>query len=328
MAFENIKTAQKDVVQLLENSFKKGRLSHAYLFEGDKGAKQFETALYFAQMLLCTNDADKPCLACHNCKRVMHYTHPNVYIVEPIKNTIRKHQIADLQTEFSKTAIEAGYKIYIIKDIDQIQVSAANALLKFLEEPHKDIIGILTTTNRSAILPTILSRSQIVSFATLSSGAIEQELMVNGYPKKISRILSHLSGSVSEAEALLADEGFEEVIDVIPELYDSMVQSDQSALLTFNERADFILFDKKLSKLFMACMLLFQKDIIHYLDGDMMHLVFEESLDTISSLARVKTKKRRIDELERMLALESRLDRYINERLAYDNLMYELERSE
>lgn len=328
MAFENIKSAQKNVVQLLENSYKKGRLSHAYLFEGDKGAKQYETALYFAQMLLCTNADNKPCLTCRNCKRVVHHTHPNVYSVEPIKNTIRKHQIADLQREFSKTAVEDGYKIYIIKDIDQIQVSAANALLKFLEEPHKDIIGILTTSNRSAILPTILSRSQIVSFASLSAGAIEQELMVNGYPKKVSRILSHLAASVTEAEALLTDEGFEEIIDLVPEVYESMVHTDQSALLTFNERGDFILFDKALSKLFMACMLLFQKDIIHYLDGDMMHLVFEESLDTISALARVKTKKRRIAELEHMLALESRLDRYINERLAYDNLMYELERSE
>ena len=328
MAFENIRTSQASVVQLLENSFKKERLSHAYLFEGDKGAKQFETAMYFAQMLLCTNENQKPCLTCNNCKRVLHRTHPNVYIVEPIKSTIRKHQIADLQSEFSKTAIEPGYKIYIIKDIDQIQVAAANALLKFLEEPHPNIIGILTTTNMSALLPTIISRAQIVSFSSLSSGVIERELIDAGHPKRMAKILSHLAGSLNEAEELLTIDGFDEIVDIVPEIYEAMVDESKSSVLEFNEKGGFILFDKGLSKLFMACMILFQKDIIHYMDGDTVHLVFEQELDILSRNGLLKTKKRRIEELEHMLAVESRLDRYINERLAYDNLMYELERSE
>ena len=74
MAFDKIKESQPKVVQLLENSLKKDRLSHAYLFEGEKGTRKFETALYFAQMLLCTSEESKPCLECKNCKRIDHYT--------------------------------------------------------------------------------------------------------------------------------------------------------------------------------------------------------------------------------------------------------------
>ena len=70
MAFDNIKQSQPKVVQLLENSLKKDRLSHAYLFEGEKGTKKFDTAIYFAQMLLCKAEEHKPCLVCNNCRRI------------------------------------------------------------------------------------------------------------------------------------------------------------------------------------------------------------------------------------------------------------------
>ena len=86
-------------------------------------------------MLLCKGE-QKPCEICHNCRRIKHHTHPNLSIIEPIKGSIRKKQIVDLQTEFSKTSVEPGPKIYIIKDIETINVGAANSLLKFLEEPH------------------------------------------------------------------------------------------------------------------------------------------------------------------------------------------------
>ena len=138
MAFDKIRSSQPKVVKLIENSIKMDRLSHAYLFEGERGTRKFETAIYFAQLLLCTGD-EKPCEVCHNCRRIKHQTHPNVYIVEPIKGSIRKKQIVDLQIEFSKTSIEPGPKVYIIKDIETINVGAANSLLKFLEEPHPNL---------------------------------------------------------------------------------------------------------------------------------------------------------------------------------------------
>ncbi|MFK5883368.1 MAG: hypothetical protein QM489_03400, partial [Candidatus Izemoplasma sp.] len=105
--FEKIKETQPNVIRLLHNSLTKDRLSHAYLFEGERGTKKFETALYFAQMLLCKAD-EKPCGVCHSCKRINHFTHPNVYIVEAEKNQIKKKQILALQAEFSKTSLEKG----------------------------------------------------------------------------------------------------------------------------------------------------------------------------------------------------------------------------
>ena len=325
MAFDKIKKSQPKVVQLLENSLKKDRLSHAYLFEGEKGTKKFETALYFAQMLLCTN-VDKPCLECHNCRRIKNGTHPNVYIIEPKNNLIRKGQIADLQTEFSKTSIEPGPKIYIIKDIESINTNAANSLLKFLEEPYPNIHAILTTSNINRILPTIISRSQIVQFSSLSPKVVEAEVKEAGYDGETSRIASYLTNSTSNAIDIVSGDFYQDIIQIVKDIYQILNTREESLVIYFNQNSSIIYQDKEISSLLLSCMILFQKDLINYITGNTANIIFKDDISVIEGIAQNKTKNRLIDELESMLSLKSRLHSYINERLAYDNLLLELER--
>ncbi len=325
MAFDKIKETQPKVVQLLTNSLKKDRLSHAYLFEGEKGTKKYETALYFAQMLLCTGE-DVPCLECHNCRRISNNTHPNVYVVEPLKNTIRKQQIIALQKEFSKTRVEAGPKIYIIRNIDKINVSAANSLLKFLEEPFENTFAILTTENINKILPTIISRSQVVQFSSLNNKIVEEDLTESGYPKSTSRIISNLTNSITEALEIANNEYFLEILDLIKDLFNIIAAKDESIIIYFEENSSIIYQDKSLSDLFLSLLIIYQKDIINYKIKDIKNIVFSDELEAIKIIARGKTKNRLIEELESMLSLKARLTSYINERLAYDNLLLSLER--
>lgn len=324
MAFDKIRSSQPKVVKLLENSIKNDRLSHAYLFEGERGTRKFETALYFAQLLLCTGD-EKPCEVCHNCRRIKHLTHPNVYVIEPIKNSIRKKQIVDLQIEFSKTSVEPGPKVYIIKDIETINVSAANSLLKFLEEPHPNVHAILTTANVSRILPTIISRSQVVQFNSFSKELIEQELIENGYPELTSKIVSRLTNSVNDAVEIATGDFFLELIDITKHIYE-LISLDKSLIIYFNENSSIIYQEKEISHLFLSVLITYQKDLINHKMESYSNIVFEDELATIASISRGKTKNRLIEELEEMLALKARLNSYINERLAYDNLLLSLER--
>ncbi len=326
MAFDTIKQSQPHVVQLLENSLKKDRLSHAYLFEGEKGTKKFATAVYFAQMLLCKNETEKPCQVCSNCRRIQQGIHPNVYVIEPQNNTIRKQQIQDLQEEFSKTSIEPGKKIYIIKDIDTINQSAANSLLKFLEEPFDNVHAILTTNNINRLLPTIISRSQVLQFTSLNNSIISMELEEAGYDYEMARILSHLTNNAEDGITVASNDYFLDVLDAVKELYRMMATKDNSLVLYINENHSIIYQDKEISTLFLSCLILYQKDLIHYQEGDFTHVVFQQEESIISILANQKSKKRLIAELETMLNLETRLNSYINERLAYDNLLLELER--
>ena len=86
--------------------------------------------------------------------------------IEPDGQFIKRGQIDDLIHEMSKTAIETGRKIYVIHHADQLNVSAANTLLKFLEEPQSEITAILLTDRMHALLPTIRSRCQHLSLAS------------------------------------------------------------------------------------------------------------------------------------------------------------------
>lgn len=325
MAFDKIKKTQPKVVQLLENSLKKDRLSHAYLFEGEKGTKKFETALYFAQMLLCTSD-DKPCQVCKNCKRIAHGTHPNVYIIEPDGNTIKKQQIQDLQMEFSKTSVEPGKKIYIIKNIEKINVSAANALLKFLEEPFPNIHAILTTSNINKILSTIISRSQVVSFNSISKDVLYEDIQELGVLSSTARIVKELVNNTGEALDLINQEYFLDVIDVVKDIFNIIKDQQESLVIYFNDNSSMIYQDNDIASLFLNSLILYQKDLIHYHTGNTRSIVFKDEMETIEFIAESKTKNRLITELESMLELKGKMNSYINLRLAYDNLLLQLER--
>jgi len=325
MAFDQIKKSQPNVVKLLETSLKKDRLSHAYLFEGERGTLKFETAIYFAKMLLCTGN-DVPCLKCHNCRRINNHTHPNVYVVEAIKNLIRKQQIVDLQKEFSKTSVEPGVKVYIIKDIDKINVNAANSLLKFLEEPHPKTYAILTTANINKILSTIISRSQIVQFSSLNKKIVKEALIEEGYPVSTSSAIANLTNSITEATEIINNEYFTEIYELVKQIFKSLTTNEESIIIYFEENSSIIYQDKYLSDIFLSLMIIYQKDIINYKISDVKNIVFRDEMDTINVLAKDKTKNRLIEDLEKMLSLKSRLNSYINERLAYDNLLLSLER--
>ena len=172
MNFDNLKKNQKYVVQLLENSFKEKRLVHLYLFSGVKEALKLDAAFYLASLILCENGG--ACGKCDECKKIMQFSNPNLYLVSPSGDTIKKEQIEALEHEFG-FAIDKPH-VFIIQNIEKATPTAANTLLKFLEELHQDCYGILLTDNLSAVIPTIVSRSQVVRFLPVQAASIRDEL--------------------------------------------------------------------------------------------------------------------------------------------------------
>jgi DNA polymerase-3 subunit delta' len=159
---------QPELIRLLTNAYQKNKLVHAYLFEGNEGTGLKELAEYFSMLLLCENEEKHPCYKCNSCKRVLDHTHTNLIWIEPSNDAISKDKIESLIHEFSMTSLEGGNQISIIMDADKLNSSASNALLKFLEEPKDNHYAILITTNKNRILPTIVSRAQVLHFKPLS----------------------------------------------------------------------------------------------------------------------------------------------------------------
>lgn len=323
MAFEKLESTQQNVVKLLRNSYKKDRLSHAYLFEGERGTYKFQTALYFAQLLLCTND-DKPCGECHNCKRINNQTHPNLFIIESENGQIKKQQIIELQTEFSKTSVEKGSKIFIIKDVDKLRVESANSLLKFIEEPFPNTFGILTTTNINSILPTIISRSQIVTFHSLNKNLIKEELSSLGYESTQANVVSQITNNIDDAINILNSEAFLPIFDIVTEVYNILATKDESVLLYFNKNSS-IIYQENNASLFLSLMIMYQKDMISMIINNESSIVFTDEIKTMKNIVLYKDLKKIMGELEYLLDLLSKSHFNINRSLAFDNMLLELE---
>src|SRR5690625_1469986 len=151
--WEGMKEKQPIIMKMLENSINQTRISHAYLFVGNKGTGKFEIARLFAMSIFCkTRTAAEPCMECSDCRRIMSGNHPDLHTIVSEGASIKKEQIEHLQKEFTYTGLESNKKVYIISQAEKMTANASNRLLKFLEEPSQQTTAILLTENSNSLL--------------------------------------------------------------------------------------------------------------------------------------------------------------------------------
>jgi len=173
---DDFKDSQFIAYSLLNNAIKNNKLSHAYLFDTNHYEESFDFILAFVKAIVCGNHHDTNIKDCVLCQRIQNNNYPELKIIESESSIIRKEQLLELQSDFSRSSIEGDYRIYIIKDCDKMNKQASNCLLKFLEEPVPGIIAILLTNNFNKILSTIVSRCQIIRFNNVVSLEINNTL--------------------------------------------------------------------------------------------------------------------------------------------------------
>ena len=165
---------------LLNNAIKNDKLSHAYLIDANHYDDSYNFILSFVKDIICGQDHEKDCILC---QRINNNNYPELKIIESESNVIKKEQLLELQSDFSRSSIEGNYRIYIIKDCDKMNKQASNCLLKFLEEPNPGIIAILVTNNFSKLLTTIVSRCQVIRLNNIvslkSNSTLENFALIN-----------------------------------------------------------------------------------------------------------------------------------------------------
>lgn len=197
-------------VDMLQQQVARGEVRHAYLFCGPPGLGRRTLALRFAQALNCTTPiaAGIPCGTCRDCKQIEAMQHPDLSIIEPtikdkdnskilipgLNGEIRIEQIRDLQKAIHLKPYQTKYRVLIFLRFNQSNEQAANALLKTLEESPAHAILILTTDTPETLLPTIVSRCEVLRLRPLSISAIESDLLKRGVDKEHARLLAHISG--------------------------------------------------------------------------------------------------------------------------------------
>lgn len=163
---------QPRVKRFFSAAVAEGRLSHAYLFVGAPGSGMKEAACAIAQYVVCPNGGDA---SCDECIRVAHRTHPDVRWLSPQSvSGYLVSQVRDLIEDVSLAPVRASSKVYVLDDVGMLRGTAANALLKTIEEPPAGVVFILIARTVASVLPTIVSRCQVIPFSIVSPDAAEK----------------------------------------------------------------------------------------------------------------------------------------------------------
>jgi len=325
--WDQLEELQPTVLKMLKNSLVKNRVAHAYLFEGMRGTGKKEVGLLFTKALFCESlmDGYKPCEECNNCRRINSGNHPDVHIVEPDGLSIKVDQIRNLQAEFSKKGVESLKKVYLISHADKMSVSASNSLLKFLEEPSPGTVAFLLTEQQQQILPTILSRCQILAFHPLAPQLMVKQLVENGIEPVNAPLLAQLTNNLDEAIKLNVDEWFAQAQKIVVKLFEVLKKNPLEAMVTL--QGDWFLHFKEKEQIQrgLDLLLLIFKDLLYIQLDKEEQIVFIQESERLKQFA-LKTSGRRLsDQMSAILDAKRKLQANMNPQLMMEQLVLKLQ---
>ncbi|GAB4300809.1 MAG: hypothetical protein Kow0090_16330 [Myxococcota bacterium] len=223
---------QNGALEVLSSTLRSKRLSGAYLFVGPPGVGKFTTARLIAAALLCRSGKFPPCGECISCRKVEHLNHPDVIYLEPRGAEIRIDDVRETNRLLLLKPFESDYKVAIVDSAEKFRREAANAMLKTLEEPPTNTVIILVAASTAALLPTIVSRSQIIRF-----NALDDETLAAWLKKKRNlteddaRFLAKLaSGSPGKADAMIRNRKLEDLKEQVEKLLNGLLGGTKSRL--------------------------------------------------------------------------------------------------
>ena len=175
-------------------------MTHAWLFTGPPGSGRSNTALAFAAALLCPESG---CNHCVNCLTALRGTHADVELIKTEGLSIKIDEVRELITRAAWSPSVAKYRVVIIEDADRLTESAANALLKAIEEPGLRTVWLLCAPTLTDVLPTIRSRTRNLSLRTPSVAAVTRLLEAESIPSQIAEFSARASqGHIGRARYL------------------------------------------------------------------------------------------------------------------------------
>ena len=255
-----LKENQPIIYHTFVNSIKENKLSHAYLIVGNPGTPLKEVAIYLAKSLVCESPDPLACNNCISCIRMDHNNYIDFMLYDGSKESIKKEYVRNIESQFERTPAERkGIMIYVIHLIENMTIEAVNSILKFLEEPKPNVYAFLTTNNENSILPTILSRCQIMHLKLLDRNRIINEAIEYGVAKDDAELLSYFYNDSEMIFDYLRDEEesapYQESKKAINELLDALDKDDDREAIFFTQTSIAPLVSKKESLRFFLDML-------------------------------------------------------------------------
>jgi DNA polymerase-3 subunit delta' len=190
---------QEHIIDILKGAVAASRagsdsqeMTHAWLFTGPPGSGRSSAAVAFAQSLICTNYG---CGTCSDCNAAKTSGHPDVEIIHTEGLSIKVEEVRELLTRVAWAPSMGDWRVVVMEDADRLTESAANALLKAIEEPGTRTVWLLCAPTLHDLLPTIRSRCRHLQLRTPSTEAVTQVLITRD---KISPDMAQFAAKVSQ----------------------------------------------------------------------------------------------------------------------------------
>lgn len=214
------------IIEFLKRSIEGNRLAHTYLFYGQSNLGKSTVAEKFAEILLKSPEAKVT----------------DLYKVEPLegKKDIAIEQIREWRSKLRMKSLHQGYKVGLIYEAEKLNLESANALLKTIEEPTPQTVIVLVTSAWDRILPTIISRSQLIRFSLVASQEIIEGLSARSFPSvEVEKMINFIGGYPGKVVNYLEN----------PELFKEFQKLNKVVIKTFNSNLaeKFLIIEKLLS---------------------------------------------------------------------------------
>jgi DNA polymerase III subunit gamma/tau len=336
--FEDV-VGQEHITTTLKNEIINDRIAHAYLFCGTRGTGKTSTAKVMAKALNCLDLKNgEPCNECVMCKKIDEGLAIDVTELDAASNN-GIDKIRDIIDDTKYPPQEAKYKIYIMDEVHMLSVGAVNAFLKTLEEPPKNVIFILATTDPQKLPITILSRCQRFDFKRINQKEISSRLKKIadaqniGYEQKSLDLISRVcDGALRDAVSILdqaiamgeSQIKYEDLVSILGLVTNEYLFDITDSIIDRSIEKAMIIIDKLMYA--GKDMQLFMKDLIAHFRNLLMVKVTknpEEVLDmSLENISMVKEQGRKIRVEEIMRAIRILQDAELNSKASKQSRLY------
>lgn len=319
MMKDYLKETQPIFYRTIYQAFSQNRIPHAFLLCAKKGLDIHQTAMFIAKSLICQEDV-LACETCNDCLRLDEENYVDFKHFDGKVESIKKKHIEEIQTEFAKSSMEGGAKIYLLENIDNATPEAMNSLLKMLEEPTEGIYAILTCENQNRVLPTIQSRCQIVHFRAISKQQLSKQLVSSGMNNEDANILSSIFDSEAQIKEIEAGDLYHslkvEALNFVEDYFtkkENLLINAQTHVFKEHNQKDEIQF-------FLDILLVLFKDVLYHAYG--LEIEFTNHRDMIASFE--ANKDDLIHVIESILQTKESIKSNANLMLLMDRFVYEI----
>ena len=278
---------QEQIKEHLQNALSTGKISHAYIINGEKSSGKEFIAKIFAMALQCEQEGVEPCNECRSCKQALSKNQPDIiYVSHEKPNTISVDDIrAQVNNDVAIKPYSSKYKVYIINEAEKMTTQAQNAILKTLEEPPAYAVILLLVSNMNSLLPTILSRCVTLNMKPVRDELIRkylmEELQVPDY--KANVCVGFARGNVGKAKLLASSEEFEnikaEALALLKYIKEMEMQEIVAAIKKINE------YKLEIQDYFDIIAIWYRDVLLFKATMDANQLIFRDEIQTLRKIA-------------------------------------------